>query len=146
VIESRKHSGGLSPADSHELEALVFDLVRERLLKAVGAAGMWTMQFRSESDTDSLFGETIAEFIARDIATHIASPVAVSSDDARAELAMATEDEIAQSDTPWLDSESPSEMSLEADSPSESEIDSELDADAAEVAAGPESIVSKRAA
>jgi hypothetical protein len=147
VIESRKHSGGLSPADSHELEALVFDLVRERLLKAVGAAGMWTLQFRGESDTDSLFGETIAEFIARDIATHIASPVAVSSDDVRAEPT-ATEDEIAQRDTPWVGSESPSEMSLEANSPSQPEINSELEADAntPEVAAGAESITSKRAA
>ncbi|MDQ1598398.1 MAG: hypothetical protein QOI70_1822 [Microbacteriaceae bacterium] len=167
MIESRKHSGGLSPADSHELEELVFDLVRERLLKAVGAAGMWTLQFRSATDTDSLFGETIAEFIARDIATHVTTPVAVSSDDGVAEIAAETEDEIAESDTRWLESESPSEMSIEplileseADVAAESAVDSESEVDskvetnasetdvdaAAEVAASAESFVSRRAA
>jgi hypothetical protein len=75
-MESRKHSGTVSPEEAAELEELVFDLVRERLLKAVGAGGMWTLQFRGKSDTDSLFGEAISEFIARDIATQIAGPVA----------------------------------------------------------------------
>jgi hypothetical protein len=109
---------------------------------------MWTLQFRRESDTDSLFGETIAEFIARDIATHIATPVAVSSDDARAEPASATEDEIAQSDTPWLEPESPSEMSLEAlTAGSEADLTSETEVeDAAEVADSPESLISRQAA
>jgi hypothetical protein len=171
VIESRKHSGGLSPADTHELEELVFELVRERLLKAVGTAGMWTMQFRSASDTDSLFGETIAEFIARDIATHIATPVSISSDDARSETE--TEDEIASDDIRWVESESPSEMSLGTAEPevasepevafepemaaesevtsefevtSESESDADASEDAAEVAASPESLISRRAA
>jgi hypothetical protein len=173
VIESRKHSGGLSPADSHELEELVFDLVRERLLKAVGAAGMWTLQFRSATDTDSLFGETIAEFIARDIATHVTTPVAVSSDDAVAEIATETDVEIAESDTHWLESESPSEMSIEpliieseadvaAESAvdSDSEVDSEVEVDskvetddseteveaASEAAASAESFISRQAA
>lgn len=173
MIESRKHSGGLSPADSHELEELVFDLVRERLLKAVGAAGMWTLQFRSATDTDSLFGETIAEFIARDIATHVTTPVAVSSDDAVAEIATETDVEIAESDTHWLESESPSEMSIEpliieseadvaAESAvdSDSEVDSEVEVDskvetddseteveaASEAAASAESFISRQAA
>ena len=68
------HSRTISPAESAELEELVFNLVRERLLKAVGAGGMWTLQFRTSADTDSLFGETIADFIARDIADKIAAP------------------------------------------------------------------------
>jgi len=73
-MESRMHSRTISPAESAELEELVFNLVRERLLTAVGAGGMWTLQFRTSADTDSLFGETIAEFIARDIADQIAAP------------------------------------------------------------------------
>lgn len=79
-MESRKHSGTISPEETAELEELVFDLVRERLLNAVGVGGMWTLQFRNASDTDSLFGEAIAEFIARDIAGQISAPsVSVSS-------------------------------------------------------------------
>ena len=73
-MESRTHSRTTSPEESAELEELVFDLVRERLLKAVGAGGMWTLQFRASTDTDSLFGETISEYIARDIADQIAAP------------------------------------------------------------------------
>ena len=73
-MESRTHSCTTSPEESAELEELVFDLVRERLLKAVGAGGMWTLQFRASTDTDSLFGETISEYIARDIADQIAAP------------------------------------------------------------------------
>ena len=73
-MESRTHSRTTSPEESAELEKLVFDLVRERLLKAVGAGGMWTLQFRASTDTDSLFGETISEYIARDIADQIAAP------------------------------------------------------------------------
>ncbi|CAN5130407.1 hypothetical protein BH09ACT2_BH09ACT2_07290 [soil metagenome] len=73
-MESRTHSRTISPEESAELEELVFELVRERLLKAVGAGGMWTLQFRASTDTDSLFGETISEYIARDIADQIAAP------------------------------------------------------------------------
>ena len=73
-MESRTHSRTTSPEETAELEELVFDLVRERLLKAVGAGGMWTLQFRASTDTDSLFGETISEYIARDIADQIAAP------------------------------------------------------------------------
>ena len=75
-MESRKHSRTISPEESAKLEEFVFDLVRERLLSAVGAGGMWTLQFRTSTDTDSLFGETIAEYIARDIANQIAIPSA----------------------------------------------------------------------
>ena len=39
-MESRTHSRTISPEESAELEELVYDLVRERLLKAVGAGGM----------------------------------------------------------------------------------------------------------
>ena len=76
------HRRTISPEASAELEALVFDLVRERLLKAVGAGGMWTLQFRASTDTDTLFGETISEFIARDIANQLAMPATITSVDA----------------------------------------------------------------
>ena len=59
-MESRKHNRTISSEESAELQELVFDLVRDRLLKAVGAGGMWTLQFRASTDTDSLFGETIS--------------------------------------------------------------------------------------
>jgi hypothetical protein len=77
-MESRTHNHAISPENSAgeaaRIDEYVFELVRERLLKAVGAGGMWTLQFRASTDTDSLFGETIAEFIARDIADQIAVP------------------------------------------------------------------------
>lgn len=79
-MEPRKHIRTISPEESAELEELVFDLVRERLLKAVGAGGMWTLQFRSNTDTDTLFGETISEYIARDIADQIAAPSAFAAE------------------------------------------------------------------
>ena len=74
-MESRTDSRTSSPDESGELQQLVFDLVRERLLKAVGAGGMWTLQFRANTDTDSLFGQTISEYIARDISNQIAASV-----------------------------------------------------------------------
>ena len=81
-MESRTDSRTSSPNESGELQQLVFDLVRERLLKAVGAGGMWTLQFRANTDTDSLFGQTISEYIARDISNQIAAsatPVEVAA-------------------------------------------------------------------
>lgn len=74
MATSRKHSRAMSPENTAELEDRVFGLVRDRLLEAVGAGGMWTLQFRTDADTDALFGETIAEVIARDVAAHIALP------------------------------------------------------------------------
>lgn len=105
-MESRKHSRTISPEVSAELEELVFDLVRERLLKAVGAGGMWTLQFRASTDTDSLFGETISEYIARDIANQIAVPAAeIESPDAPVEFAI--------ENTEWIDVPVPVEAGAE---------------------------------
>ena len=78
MIESRKHSGEVSAAESDELEQLVFDLVRERLLRKIGSKGMWTIAFRRADDTDAMFSETVAESVARDIAAQIAVPQPVS--------------------------------------------------------------------
>ena len=121
-MESRTHSRTISLEESTELEELVFDLVRERLLKAVGAGGMWTLQFRASTDTDSLFGETISEFIARDIANQIAAPAAaIESVDATVELAetdvdddiqTAVDNEIAIENTEWIDAPAPAEAEV----------------------------------
>ena len=126
-MESRTHSRTISPEESTELEELVFDLVRERLLKAVGAGGMWTLQFRASTDTDSLFGETISEYIARDIANQISAPAAaIESVDATVEFAETGVDddiqtvddkeiaiEIAIENTEWIDA--PAEAEAEAE-------------------------------
>jgi hypothetical protein len=119
-MESRTHSGMISPAESAELEELVFKLVRERLLKAVGAGGMWTLQFRASTDTDSLFGETIAEYIARDIADQIAAPTAAVEgveasigtvvEDALEEVQLAVELEITVESVEWLNAPAPVEV------------------------------------
>ena len=126
-MESRTHSRTISPEESTELEELVFDLVRERLLKAVGAGGMWTLQFRASTDTDSLFGETISEYIARDIANQISAPAAaIESVDATVEFAETGVDddiqtvddneiaiEIAIENTEWIDAPAPAEAEAE---------------------------------
>jgi len=120
-MESRKHNSTISPEESVELQELVFDLVRDRLLKAVGAGGMWTLQFRATTDTDSLFGETISEYIARDIADQIA---ATASDgvDSSAELAegdvdddiqTVDDEEIAIENTEWIAAPVPAEAEVE---------------------------------
>ena len=115
-MESRKHNRTISPEESAELQNLVFDLVRERLLKAVGAGGMWTLQFRADTDTDSLFGETISEYIARDIADQIA---ATASDgvNSSAELAEVDADDDIQTvddekNTEWITASTPAEAEV----------------------------------
>jgi hypothetical protein len=122
-MESRKHSRTISPEESAELEELVFDLVRERLLKAVGAGGMWTLQFRASTDTDSLFGETISEYIARDIANQLAAPavaietveapVEVAETDIDDDLQTADNGEIAIENTEWINAPVPAEAKPE---------------------------------
>ncbi|QNE46038.1 hypothetical protein F1C58_03340 [Glaciihabitans sp. INWT7] len=122
-MESRTHSRTISPEESAELEELVFDLVRERLLKAVGAGGMWTLQFRASTDTDSLFGETISEYIARDIADQIAAPRAAvelaevgpeSVEDAQTPVLkeMAVEEEITVESVDWSTAPAPAEADV----------------------------------
>jgi len=115
-MESRTHGRTIAPDESAELEQLVFELVRERLLKAVGAGGMWTLQFRANTDTDSLFGETISEFIARDIADQLAAPSAeIEKPDASAEVAETdAEDDIDPVEpTVWIDVPMPAEAETE---------------------------------
>ena len=126
-MDSRMHNRTISPEESAELQNLVFDLVRDRLLKAVGAGGMWTLQFRSSTDTDSLFGQTISEYIARDIADQIASSAAtIDVVDASSEITKAVvnddiqtvaEHEIAIVQPQWIDAPVPAAAEVQREVP-----------------------------
>ena len=120
-MESRKHNRTISPEESAELQNLVFDLVRERLLKAVGAGGMWTLQFRADTDTDSLFGETISEYIARDIADQIAatasdgvnSSAELAEVDADDDIQTVDDEKITIENTEWIAASTPAEAEVQ---------------------------------
>jgi hypothetical protein len=77
-----KPNSSVSPADYEELQELVFDLVRERVLAAIGVGGMWSIDFRKAGDTDAFFGATVAERIARDVAAQIAPQSAEATESA----------------------------------------------------------------
>lgn len=72
MSQTVRPNSSVSPADYEELQELVFDLVRERVLAAIGVGGMWSIDFRKAGDTDAFFGVTVAERIARDVAAQIA--------------------------------------------------------------------------
>ena len=120
-MESRKHNRTISPEESAELQNLVFDLVRERLLKAVGAGGMWTLQFRADTDTDSLFGETISEYIARDIADQIAatasdgvnSSAELAEVDADDDIQTVDDEKITIENSEWIAASTPAEAEVQ---------------------------------
>ncbi|HAM25545.1 MAG TPA: hypothetical protein DCP11_02275 [Microbacteriaceae bacterium] len=80
MSETVRRNRTVSPAEYEELQELIFDLVRERVLAAIGAGGMWSINFRNASDTDAFFGETVAERIAKDVAAQIA-PRSSASDE-----------------------------------------------------------------
>jgi hypothetical protein len=82
MSETVRRNRTVSPAEYEELQELVFDLVRERVLAAIGAGGMWSVNFRSAADTDAFFGETVAERIAKDVAARIAPQPAVVAEHA----------------------------------------------------------------
>lgn len=62
-----KHSRELTAAETAETEQRIYDVVRERMLAAVGPGGLWSVSLRSATDIDTFFAETIAESFARDI-------------------------------------------------------------------------------
>ncbi|TXN28720.1 hypothetical protein [Lacisediminihabitans profunda] len=82
MSQTVRSNSSVSPADNEELQELVFDLVRERVLAAIGVGGMWSIDFRKAGDTDAFFGETVAERIARDVAAQIAPQSAELADSA----------------------------------------------------------------
>jgi hypothetical protein len=72
MSDAGKRSRAVSPAEYEELQELVYELVRERLIAAIGAGGMWSIDFRKPGNSDTVFGETVAERLAWDVAAHIA--------------------------------------------------------------------------
>jgi hypothetical protein len=68
----RRRNRGLTPEQSEEVQKLVFELVRERLVQAFGNDGMWTVSMKDRNAVDSVFGETVAEHLAWDVAAQLA--------------------------------------------------------------------------
>ncbi len=72
MSDAGKRTREVSSAEYEELQELVYELVRERLIAAIGAGGMWSIDFRKPGNSDTVFGETVAERLAWDVAAHIA--------------------------------------------------------------------------
>ena len=72
MSDAGKRTREVSPAEYEELQELVYELVRERLTAAIGAGGMWSIDFRKPGDGGAIFGETVAERLAWDVAAHVA--------------------------------------------------------------------------
>jgi hypothetical protein len=68
----RRRNRGLTPEQSEEVQKLVFELVRERLVQAFGSDGMWTVSMKDRAAVDTVFGETVAEHLAWDVAAQLA--------------------------------------------------------------------------
>jgi hypothetical protein len=66
-----KHSRKAAAFETAQTEQQIYDLVRERMLAAVGPGGIWSVSLRTAADIDTFFAETIAEAFARDLAGHI---------------------------------------------------------------------------
>jgi hypothetical protein len=62
------------PMGTEELQHMIFELVRTRMLESIGAHGNWTVTARSAADTDSFFSETMADMIAWDVANKMLPP------------------------------------------------------------------------
>lgn len=60
----------VQPTDE-DLQRLVYDLVRERVLSTLGPDGSFAVTIRSGNDADAFFSETFAESIAWDVARRI---------------------------------------------------------------------------
>lgn len=80
-----KHGRELTAADTAEAEQRLYELVRDRMLGAVGPGAIWTVALRRTNDADAFFSQTIAETLARDIAGqllgHPISPAVVGGID-----------------------------------------------------------------
>jgi hypothetical protein len=72
MSDAGKRTREVSPAEYEELQELVYELVRERLTAAIGAGGMWSIDFRKPGDGGAIFGETVADRLAWDVAAHVA--------------------------------------------------------------------------
>jgi len=70
----RRRNRAVAGEPAEEVQQLVFDLVRERLVAAFGADGMWSVSTRGHQDVDNFFSETVAESLAWNIASQLAPP------------------------------------------------------------------------
>ncbi len=70
----RRRNRALTAEQYTEVQSLVFDLVRDRLVEAFGPTGMWTVTMKSSDDLDAVFSETVAESLAWEVAGQLAPP------------------------------------------------------------------------
>ncbi len=70
----RSEAGGVSFELSEEVQRKVYELVKARVAQSIGRDANWTITFRSASDSETLFGDTMAEMIAWDVAHQLGAP------------------------------------------------------------------------
>ncbi len=70
-----------------EVQKLVFDLVRERLVAAFGPNGLWTVGMKGDHEDDEVFSETVAESLAWDVAHELGVPTTIKTSSAPVTLA-----------------------------------------------------------
>lgn len=61
----------ITPPTDEDLQRIVYDLVRERVLTTLGPQGSFAVSIRTGSDADAFFSETFAESIAWEVARRI---------------------------------------------------------------------------
>ncbi|MDQ1556343.1 MAG: hypothetical protein QOI02_1345 [Actinomycetota bacterium] len=66
------------PIADDDLQQVVYDLVRARILRMVGPGGSFAITLRSNNG-DALFSETIAEAIAWDVSIRVETPSLTSA-------------------------------------------------------------------
>ncbi len=69
----RRRNRALTAHQYDEVQKLVFDLVRERLVEAFGPNGMWTVGMKGDGENQGVFSETVAESLAWDVAAQLHS-------------------------------------------------------------------------
>lgn len=61
----------ISPPTDEDLQRIVYDLVRERVLATLGSEGSFSVSIRTGNDADTFFSETFAESIAWEVARRV---------------------------------------------------------------------------
>ncbi len=70
----RLRNRALTSEQTEEVQRLVFELVRERLVDAFGENGMYTVGMKDPRAVDTVFSATVAESLAWDVAAQLAAP------------------------------------------------------------------------
>jgi hypothetical protein len=94
-------SRALTADQYDEVQKLVFELVRERLVDAFGPTGMYSVGMKDVVEEHSVFNETVAESLAWDIAAQLAPKNSKKKHEAEASapvVTMPVETPAAQSD------------------------------------------------